>query len=47
MTEIHSLINENNIDNDDELSTTLLERRKRLHDLATEINKWEDESSKK
>jgi hypothetical protein len=27
-----------------ELSITLLERRKRLHNLATEINQWEDES---
>ena len=32
---------------DDELSQTLLERRKRLHVLASEINQWEDESVKK
>jgi hypothetical protein len=33
---------------DDELSSiTLLERRKRLHELASEINQWEDESKKK
>lgn len=30
----------------DELSTTLIERRKRLHELANEINQWEDESTK-
>ena len=35
------------VSNDDDLSITLLERRKRLHELATEINKWEDESNKK
>ncbi len=34
-------------DIDDELSMTLLERRKRLHELASEINQWEDESIKK
>ena len=34
-------------EDDDELSMTLLERRKRLHVLASEINKWEDESVKK
>ena len=28
-----------------ELSTTLVERRKRLHILANEINNWEDEST--
>lgn len=27
-----------------DLSQTLIERRKRLHELATEINQWEDES---
>lgn len=30
----------------DELSMTLIERRKRLHELANEINQWEDESTK-
>lgn len=30
----------------DELSLTLIERRKRLHDLASEINQWQDESNK-
>ena len=34
-------------EDDDELSMTLLERRKRLHVLASEINQWEDESVKK
>ena len=34
-------------DDGDELSMTLLERRKRLHELASEINQWEDESVKK
>lgn len=34
-------------DDDDELSKTLLERRKRLHELASEINQWEDEASAK
>lgn len=33
--------------NDDDLSLTLIERRKRLAELATEINQWEDESIKK
>lgn len=28
-----------------DLSTTLVERRKRLHNLANEINNWEDEST--
>jgi actin-binding protein anillin len=37
---------ENIIDLDDELSQTLMERRKRLHELASEINQWEDESVK-
>jgi hypothetical protein len=32
---------------EEDLSVTLLERRKRLHELANEINKWENESSKK
>jgi hypothetical protein len=32
---------ENNTEID--LSTTLVERRKRLHNLANEINNWEDE----
>ena len=27
------------------LSVTLIERRKRLHQLASEINQWEDEAS--
>lgn len=31
----------------EDLSITLLERRKRLHVLATEINNWEDEANKK
>ena len=31
----------------EDLSITLLERRKRLHVLATEINNWEDEEHKK
>ena len=35
------------VSNEGDLSTTLIERRKRLHVLATEINKWEDESNKK
>ena len=35
------------VSNEEDLSATLLERRKRLHELATEINQWEDESSKK
>ena len=34
-------IDENQFDS--ELSTTLVERRKRLHILANEINNWEDE----
>jgi hypothetical protein len=33
--------------NNEDLSITLLERRKRLHELANEINNWEDESTKK
>jgi hypothetical protein len=43
--------NSQQIDNNDEnnceteLSTTLVERRKRLHILANEINNWEDEST--
>lgn len=28
-----------------ELSMTLVERRRRLHELASEINQWEDEST--
>ena len=35
------------VSNEEDLSITLVERRKRLHELATEINKWEDESNKK
>ena len=31
----------------EDLSITLVERRKRLHVLATEINNWEDELNKK
>lgn len=31
----------------DELSVTLIERRKRLHELASEINQWEDEETKR
>ena len=30
-----------------DLSITLIERRKRLHELATEINQWEEEASSK
>lgn len=30
---------------DIDLSATLVERRKRLHNLANEINNWEDEST--
>ena len=29
----------------EELSTTLIERRKRFHELASEINQWEDEAT--
>jgi hypothetical protein len=32
---------------EEDLSITLVERRKRLHELATEINLWEDESNNK
>jgi len=32
---------------EEDLSITLLERRKRLHVLATEINNWEDQETKK
>ena len=35
------LLNEQNESN--ELSMTLVERRRRLHELASEINQWEDE----
>ena len=35
------------LETNEDLSITLLERRKRLHVLATEINNWENESSKK
>lgn len=31
----------------EDLSITLVERRKRLHVLATEINNWEDEATRK
>ena len=34
------------LSNEEDLSITLLERRKRFHELATEINQWEDESNK-
>jgi hypothetical protein len=30
-------------DENSELSMTLMERRRRLHDLAVEINQWEDQ----
>jgi hypothetical protein len=32
---------------EEDLSVTLLERRKRLHELANEINQWENEQSRK
>lgn len=35
------------MDESEDLSMTLLERRKRLHILATEINNWEDQETKK
>ena len=35
------LSDETNID----LSMTLVERRRRLHELADEINQWQDEST--
>ncbi len=33
-----------NDENNYELSETLVERRKRLHELAVEINQWEDDT---
>lgn len=41
--DITNFIDENNFDP----SATLIERRKRLHELATEINQWEDEAASK
>jgi hypothetical protein len=34
-----------NSNEQEDLSITLIERRKRLHELANEINRWEDDSS--
>jgi hypothetical protein len=34
-----------NSNEQEDLSITLIERRKRLHDLANEINRWEDDSA--
>ena len=34
-----------NANTNGELSVTLVQRRKRLHELGTKINQWEDEPS--
>lgn len=34
-----------NSNEQEDLSITLIERRKRLHELANEINRWEDDSA--
>jgi hypothetical protein len=41
----HNLKKNNNKNATEELSTTLIERRKRFHELASEINQWEDEAT--
>jgi chromosome segregation ATPase len=40
MNQYNQLSDENN-----ELSMTLVERRRRLHELADEINQWEDQET--